>query len=106
MLFTTTVFAANEDVTLVKVKDNVCDIKLGEDGEVIKQLISVDNPKKEAVLQIDVKNIKSEEEQVKPSEIFLVLDNSKSMTDNKVDNTRTRKEAVFTAAKNIGRKKY
>ena len=49
MLFTTTVFAANEDVTLVKVKDNVCDIKLGEDGEVIKQLISVDNPKKEAV---------------------------------------------------------
>ena len=101
MLFTTTVFAANEDVTLVKVKDNVCDIKLGEDGEVIKQLISVDNPKKEAVLQIDVKNIKSEEEQVKPSEIFLVLDNSKSMTDNKVDNTRTRKEAVFTAAKTL-----
>lgn len=101
ILFTTTVFAVNEDVTLEKVKDNICDIKLGNDGEVIKKLISVDNPKKEATLQIDVKNIKSEEEQVKPSEIFLVLDNSKSMTDNKVDNTRTRKEAVFTAAKTL-----
>lgn len=29
----TSVLAANEDVTLVKVKDNVCTIKLGEDGE-------------------------------------------------------------------------
>lgn len=51
----TSVLAANEEVTLVKVKDNVCTIKLGEDGEVIKQLISVDNEKKEVTLQIDVK---------------------------------------------------
>ena len=34
----TSVLAANEEVTLVKVKDNVCTIKLGEDGEVIRQL--------------------------------------------------------------------
>ena len=33
-------YAANEDVTLEKVKDNVCTIKLGEDGEVIKKLLS------------------------------------------------------------------
>ena len=59
----TNVLAANEDVTLVKVKDNVCTIKLGEDGEVIKQLISVDNEKKEVTLQIDVKNLKSKEEE-------------------------------------------
>ena len=32
-------YAANEDVTLEKVKDNVCTIKLGEDGEVIKKLL-------------------------------------------------------------------
>lgn len=104
VLFTTTVFAANEDVTLEKVKDNICDIKLGDDGEVIKKLISVDNPKKEVILQIDVKNLKSEEEQIKPSEIFLVLDNSKSMMDNKIDDTTTRKDAVFTAAKTLAEK--
>lgn len=104
VLVTTTVFAANEDVTLEKVKDNICDIKLGDDGEVIKKLISVDNPKKEVILQIDVKNLKSEEEQIKPSEIFLVLDNSKSMMDNKIDDTTTRKDAVFTAAKTLAEK--
>ena len=78
----TSVLAANEDVTLVNVKDNVCTIKLGEDGEVIKQLISVDNEKKEVTLQIDVKNLKSKEEETKPTEMFLVIDDSKSMSDN------------------------
>ena len=67
----TSVLAANEDVTLVKVKDNVCTIKLGEDGEVIKQLISVDNEKKEVTLQIDVKNLKSKEEETKPTGYML-----------------------------------
>ena len=63
----TSVLAAYEDVTLVKVNVNVCTIKLGEDGEVIKQLISVDNEKKEVTLQIDVKNLKSKEEETKPT---------------------------------------
>ena len=52
-------YAANEDVTLEKVKDNVCTIKLGEDGEVIKKLLSVSNEKKEVTLQVEVKNLKS-----------------------------------------------
>ena len=97
----TSVLAANEDVTLVKVKDNVCTIKLGEDGEVIKQLISVDNEKKEVTLQIDVKNLKSKEEETKPTEMFLVVDDSKSMSDNTLTSGKTRKEAVFTAAKTL-----
>ena len=97
----TSVLAANEDVTLVKVKDNVCTIKLGEDGEVIKQLISVDNEKKEVTLQIDVKNLKSKEEETKPTEMFLVIDDSKSMSDNTLTSGKTRKEAVFTAAKTL-----
>ena len=99
----TSVFAANEDVTLVKVKDNVCTIKLGEDGEVIKQLISVDNEKKEVTLQIDVKNLKSKEEETKPTEMFLVIDDSKSMSDNTLTSGKTRKEAVFTAAKTLAK---
>ena len=100
-IMTTFVYAANEDVTLEKVKDNVCTIKLGEDGEVIKQLLTVDNENKEATLQIDVKNLKSEDEAIKPTEIFLVIDNSKSMSDNTLADGRTRKEAVFTAAKSL-----
>ncbi len=99
----TSVYAANEDVTLVKVKDNVCTIKLGDDGEVIKQLISVDNEKKEVTLQIDVKNLKSKEEEIQPTEMFLVIDDSKSMSDNTLSSGKTRKEAVFTAAKTLAK---
>ena len=101
VIMTTFVYAANEDVTLEKVKDNVCTIKLGEDGEVIKKLLSVDNEKKEVTLQVDVKNLKSEDEAIKPTEMFLVIDDSKSMTDNTLASGKTRKEAVFTAAKTL-----
>lgn len=101
VIMTTFVYAANEDVTLEKVKDNVCTIKLGEDGEVIKQLLSVDNEKKEVTLQVDVKNLRSEDESIKPTEMFLVIDDSKSMSDNTLTSGKTRKEAVFTAAKSL-----
>lgn len=101
VIMTTCVYAANEDVTLEKVKDNVCTIKLGEDGEVIKKLLSVDNEKKEVTLQVDVKNLKSEDEAIKPTEMFLVIDDSKSMTDNTLASGKTRKEAVFKAAKTL-----
>ena len=104
MLMTTVAFAANEDVTLSKVSDTICDIKMGEDGELIKKLISVDNPKKEIVLQIDVTNKKSVEETIEPSEIFLIIDNSKSMSDNKLEDGTTRKQAVFTAAMDLAEK--
>lgn len=99
MLITSTVFAANEDVTLQKVKDDICKIELGGDGEVTRKLVSVNNDKKEIVIQVDAKNLKSKEEIIKPSEIFLVIDNSKSMTENTLDDGKTRKETVFGAAK-------
>lgn len=101
-LFTTFSLAANitqENVTIEKVKDNVCTIELGKDGKLTKKLLSLDNEKKELTLQIDVENLKNQEEKLKPTEMFLVLDNSKSMQENKLSDGRTRKEAVFTAAK-------
>lgn len=101
---TSVVYAANEDVTLVKVKDNVCEIKMGEDGKLVKKLIDVSNENKDVTLQVDVTNLKSEEENVKPSEIFLVIDNSKSMTANKLADGKTRKETVFEAAKTLASK--
>lgn len=93
--------AANEDVTLEKAEDNVCEIELGDNGKLIKKLVSVDNTNKEVTLQVDVTNLKSEEFIIEESEIFLVIDNSKSMTDNTLESGITRKEAVFTAAKTL-----
>lgn len=100
-IITNFAFAANEDVTLEKVQDNVCKIELNQDGEVTKKLVSVDNPKKEIIIQVDAKNLKSQEEIVEPSEIFLVIDNSDSMVKNTLASGITRKEAVFTAAKTL-----
>lgn len=103
-LLTTFSLAANitkENVTLEKVKDNVCTIELGKDGKLTKQLLSVDNLKKEVTLQVDVENLKNVEEKLKPTEMFIVLDNSKSMQENKLTDGRTRKEAVFTAGKDL-----
>lgn len=101
LLMTTVVSATNEDVTLSKVSDTVCNIDLGEDGKLTKKLISVDNDKKEIILQVDVTNIKSEEEIIEPSEIILLIDNSKSMTSNTLSDGTTRKQAVFSAASEL-----
>lgn len=103
-LLLNTTYAATSEVTLEKVKDNVCEIELDKDGKLVKKLISVDNEKKEATLQVDVTNLRNEEEEIKPSEIYLVIDNSKSMSDNKLTDGTTRKEAVFTAAKTLASK--
>ena len=102
MMLTSSAYAANEDVTLDKVKEDVCKIDLGGYGNVTKKLVSVDNDTKTVTLEVNVENNKEEEEIIEPSEIFLVLDNSKSMTSNSlqvVTDTITRKDAVFNAAK-------
>ena len=82
-----TVYAASENVTLEKAEDNVCEIALGKDGKLTKKLISVDNDKKEATLQIDIENLN--DKNAMPAEIFLVIDNSKSMADNKLEDGQT-----------------
>ena len=102
MMLTSSAYAANEDVTLDKVKEDVCKIDLGGYGNVTKKLVSVDNDNKTVTLEVNVENNKEEEEIIEPSEIFLVLDNSKSMTSNSLQvgtDTITRKDAVFNAAK-------
>lgn len=96
-----TIYAANEDVTLEEAENNVCKIELGNNGELIKKLIKVDDPNKEVTLQIDVTNTKNEETLIEQSEIFFVIDNSKSMEDNTLSSGITRKEAVFDAAKEL-----
>lgn len=104
ILMNTVVYAVNEDVTLEEVEDNVCDIKLDDYGEVKKHLVSVDDPSKEIVLQVDVTNLKDVEEEIIPTEMFFVIDNSLSMNDNTLEDGTTRKDAVFSAAKELAKK--
>ena len=104
ILMNTVVYAVNEDVTLEEVEDNVCDIKLDDYGEVKKHLVSVDDPSKEIVLQVDVTNLKNVEEDIIPTEMFFVIDNSLSMNDNTLEDGTTRKDAVFSAAKELAKK--
>lgn len=104
VLLINTTYAATSEVTLEKAKDNICEIELGKDGKLVKKLLSVDNEKKETTLQVDVTNLRNEEEDIRPSEIYLVIDNSKSMSDNKLTDGSTRKEAVFAAAKTLASK--
>ena len=104
ILMNTVVYAVNEDVTLEEVEDNVCDIKLDDYGEVKKHLVSVDDPSKEIVLQVDVTNLKDVEEDIIPTEMFFVIDNSLSMNDNTLEDGTTRKDAVFSAAKELAKK--
>lgn len=99
-----TVYASTKDVTLEKVQDNICEINLEEDGKLTKKLINVDNENKEVILQIDVTNLRNKEETTKNSEILLVIDNSRSMTENKLESGKTRKEVVFSAAKELADK--
>lgn len=94
------VFASNEDTTLEKVQDNICTIQLGEDGTVTKKLVSVDNEKKEVTLQVDVKNNNEDKTEVIPSEVYLVIDNSKSMLQ-EIETGVTRRSKVFAAAKTL-----
>lgn len=96
-----TVYAANEDVTLEEAENNVCEIKLGDNGKLTKKLVSVDDTNKEVTLQIDVTNLKSEETLIEEAEIFLVIDNSKSMSENTLSSGVTRRQAVFSAAKTL-----
>lgn len=104
ILMNTVVYAVNEDVTLEEVDDTVCDIKLDDNGEVKKHLVSVDDPSKEIVLQVDVTNLKNVEEDIIPTEMFFVIDNSLSMIENKLEDGTTRKDAVFSAAKELAKK--
>lgn len=95
--------ATKVEVTMEKVKDEKVLIDLDGQGKVTKQMIEMDTVNKTVTIKVEVENSMSPEEELIPSEIYLVIDNSKSMTDNTVEGI-TRKEAVFTAAKTLSEK--
>lgn len=90
--------ASYNDVTMSVVEEPTATINFGTNSIVERSVISKDLTKKEITLQLKVTN---NEESLKPTgEIMLVIDNSKSMTDNVTD-TQTREDLVIDSAKTL-----
>lgn len=90
--------ASYNDVTMSVVAEPTATINFGTNSIVERSVISKDLAKKEITLQLKVTN---NEKSLKPTgEIMLVIDNSKSMTDN-VTTTKTREDLVIDSAKTL-----
>ena len=98
ILISTISCASYNDVTMSVVAEPTATINFGTNSIVERSVISKDLAKKEITLQLKVTN---NEESLKPTgEIMLVIDNSKSMTDNVTD-TQTREDLVIDSAKTL-----
>lgn len=98
-LITTISSAAYADVTMSVIKEPTATINYGDNSIVERSVISKNLYNKEITLQLKVTN---NEGSSKPTgEVMLVLDNSKSMIDNKVTADKTRKEFVTESAKTL-----
>ena len=101
VLISTTCFAAiaNKDVALEIVENNVCTMKLNDYTTFEKKIIDYDLNKKEITIGLKVTN-NAEPVFDKPTEIFLVIDNSTSMQD-AVTPTANRLKTVTDSAKQL-----
>lgn len=66
--------------TMSVVDKSICEINLKDMGKFAKELTDFDANKKEATITLTLKNIMEKEDITKPIEMFLILDNSHSMT--------------------------
>ena len=77
---------ASSVTTLELVEDKVCNIDLKDPdgdnviGKFTKKLTNIDTSKKEATLTLTLENILEKEKKSSPIEVYLVLDNSSSMS--------------------------
>lgn len=98
IIFTKTVKASYETVTMSVVEEPICTINFGTSSFFEKKLYSKDLTKKEVTLQLKVVN---NEVNLKPTgELMLVIDNSKSMLDKLTDGTN-REDLVIESAKTL-----
>lgn len=102
LLISTTCLAAttnSEKAKLEIVENNICTINISNTAIFEKKIVDYDLTKKEITLQLKVSNI-TEPLFNKPTEIFLVIDNSTSMHE-KVSTDVTRLKAVTDSAKKL-----
>jgi len=91
-------FAATKGTTTLELVDEtVCIINVDDMAKFEKKITAFDKTKRSATLTLTLTNIKEAEQDKKPIEIFLVIDNSASMIENKIAGV-TRKKVVIDAA--------
>ena len=101
---TTTPNSAGGNTTLELVENNVCTIEVGDMGRFEKKLTEFNETEKSATLTLTFTNTKTVEEAYKDVEIFFVIDNSTSMTEQY--NGITRKQAVINSANSLADKLF
>ena len=92
----------NSKVTIFElVSDKSCNLNLGNNGRFEKKVADFNAKEKSITLQLSLVNTSSPANVTKPSELFLVIDNSNSMVENSVESGITRKEAVIESASSL-----
>ncbi len=99
-MIASTVFATAKatDVTMEVVEDNICTIKLNESAEFEKKLVETDLTKHQVTLQLKVNN--AAKSMIPSGEMMLVIDSSSSMNQ-KIDGEKTRKDLVLESANKL-----
>lgn len=92
--------ATTGKTTLELVENTVCSINVDNMADFEKKITKFSKEEKSATLTLSLKNTKVSESTTKPVEIFLVIDNSASMRENKVGDI-TREQAVINSANKL-----
>lgn len=101
--FSFSTFAANDvtgTTTLELVDDTKCTISIDDFLDFEKKITEFNEENRSATLSLTVTNTKVSESTTKPVEIFLVIDNSASMRENKVGEV-TREQLVIDSANKL-----
>lgn len=92
--------ATTGKTTLELVENTVCTINVDDMAKFEKKITKFSKEEKSATLTLSLKNTKVSESTTKPVEVFLVIDNSASMRENKVGDI-TREQAVINSANKL-----
>lgn len=98
ILISTTVFASTP-VKMKIVENNICNIKLNENSNFEKKIVSSELDKKQVTLQLQVNN--NAINKVPEGELMLVIDSSNSMNETINDTSTTRKDLVLNSAQKL-----
>lgn len=88
------------NTTLEVVEDTVCHIDIDDIAEFEKQITEFNETEKSVTLTLNITNTRSVQETQNDAEIFFVIDNSSSMTEDYVGD-KTRKQAVIDSANSL-----
>ena len=99
---TTETTGGDSKVTVFElVDDKSCTMNLGDKGRFEKKVADFNATEKSITLQLTLTNTSTPSDVTKPSELFLVIDNSNSMVENSTEAGITRKEAVIESASKL-----